>query len=185
MEALLVSLGVVVLAEMGDKTQLLALLLAARFRAPLRVLLGILTATLANHLLAGAVGTTLAAHLRPALLRGLLAASFFVSAGWMLWPDRAPQAAPRDARLGAYGTTVLSFFLLEMGDKTQFATLALAARYQALLPVVAGTTLGMLLADAPVVWLGEAAAQRLPLRLINRFAALVCLLLGVLVLVRR
>ncbi|HEY1491403.1 MAG TPA: TMEM165/GDT1 family protein [Steroidobacteraceae bacterium] len=184
MEALLVSTGVVALAEIGDKTQLLALVLAARFRAPVPVILGILTATLANHLAAGAVGTLLAAHIDPQVMRYLLAASFFATAVWMLIPDRAPEAAQKPARFGAYGTTVVSFFLLEIGDKTQLATVALAARYQALIPVVAGTTLGMLLADVPVVLLGGAAANRIPVKLVNRIAAAAFLLLGVLILLR-
>jgi Ca2+/H+ antiporter, TMEM165/GDT1 family len=182
MEALFVSTGVVALAEIGDKTQLLALVLAARFRAPLPVILGILTATLANHLAAGALGTLLAAHLNPQLLRYLLAVSFFATAAWMFIPDRAPDAAQHPARFGAYGTTLVSFFLLEIGDKTQLATVALAAKYQMLIPVVAGTTLGMLLADVPVVFLGGAAAQRIPVKLVNRIAALVFAVLGVLVL---
>jgi putative Ca2+/H+ antiporter (TMEM165/GDT1 family) len=184
MEALLVSTGVVALAEIGDKTQLLALVLAARFRAPVPVILGILTATLANHLAAGAVGTLLASHIDPEVMRYLLAASFFATAVWMLIPDRAPEAAQKPARFGAYGTTVVSFFLLEIGDKTQLATVALAARYQALIPVVAGTTLGMLLADVPVVLLGGAAANRIPVKLVNRIAAAAFLLLGVLILLR-
>ncbi|MBV8783392.1 MAG: TMEM165/GDT1 family protein [Gammaproteobacteria bacterium] len=178
MEALLVSLGVVALAEMGDKTQLLALLLAARLRAPAAVLCGILTATLANHLLAAALGTALAAHLAPAVRRWLLGACFLLGALWMLRPERAPAAQPRATGLGAYGASVVSFFLLEMGDKTQFATVALAARYQALAPVVAGSTLGMLLADAPLVLLGEAAARRLPLGVLRSLAALLCLALA-------
>src|SRR5579862_5463638 len=154
MEALLVSTGAVALAEIGDKTQLLALVLAARFRAPLPVICGILTATLANHLAAGAVGTLLAAYLDPQLMRWLLAASFLATALWMLIPDRDDGRAPRPARFGAYGTTVISFFLMEIGDKTQIATVALAARYQALFAVVAGTTLGMMLADVPLVLTG-------------------------------
>jgi putative Ca2+/H+ antiporter (TMEM165/GDT1 family) len=182
MEALLVSAGVVALAEIGDKTQLLALLLAARFRAPVPVILGILTATLANHLAAGALGTLLAAHINPQLLRYLLAASFFATAAWMFIPDRAPDAAQKPSRFGAYGTTVVSFFLVEIGDKTQLATVALAAKYQMLIPVVAGTTLGMLLADVPAVLLGGVAADRIPVKLVNRIAAAAFAGLGVLVL---
>ena len=182
MEALLVSAGVVALAEIGDKTQLLALLLAARFRAPVPVILGILTATLANHLAAGAVGTLLASHIDPQLLRYLLAASFFATAVWMFIPDRAPDAAQKPSRFGAYGTTVVAFFLVEIGDKTQLATVALAAKYQMLIPVVAGTTLGMLLADVPAVLLGGVAAHRIPVKLVNRIAAAAFLALGVIVL---
>lgn len=182
MEALLVSTGVVALAEIGDKTQLLALVLAARFRAPVPVILGILTATLANHLAAGAVGTLLASRLDPRVLRYLLAASFFATAVWMFIPDREPQGLQKPSRLGAYGTTVVSFFVLEIGDKTQLATVALAAKYQVLIPVVAGTTLGMMLADVPAVLLGGAAAHRIPVKLVNRIAAVAFAVLGVLVL---
>jgi len=182
MQAFLVSTGVVALAELGDKTQLLALVLAARFRAPLPVIAGIVTAVLANHLLAGALGTLLASLLAPALLRWLLVASFIATAVWMLVPDKEPAEGTRPARLGAYGTTVLTFFLVEMGDKTQIATLALAARYQALVPVVAGTTLGMLICDVPAVLLGKAAAERIPVRLMHRIGAVVFLALAVLAL---
>ena len=185
LEAFVVSVGVVALAELGDKTQLLALVLAARFRAPLPVLGGILTATLANHLAAGAVGTLLAAYVSPAVMRWALAVSFLATALWMLIPDKDSGLGQRPARFGAYGTTVVSFFLLEIGDKTQLATVALAARYGVLLPVVAGTTLGMMLADVPVVLLGKAAAQRIPLKLVHRIGAGVFLLLAVLVLLRR
>ena len=171
MEAFLVSAGVVALAEVGDKTQLLALILAARFRAPVPVICGILTATLANHFAAGAIGMLLAATISAALMRYLLAASFLATAVWMLIPDRPVAAGERPAHFGAYGTSVISFFLLEIGDKTQIATVALAARYHALIAVVAGTTLGMMLADVPVVLLGEAAAKRLPLKGVHRTAA--------------
>jgi putative Ca2+/H+ antiporter (TMEM165/GDT1 family) len=181
-EALLVSAGVVALAEIGDKTQLLALVLAARFRAPLPVILGILTATLSNHFVAGAVGTLLAAHISPAIMRWALAISFLAAAAWMFIPDSEPQADARPGRFGAYGTTVISFFLMEIGDKTQLATVALAAKYQALIPVVAGTTLGMLIADVPVIFLGRAAASRLPLKLVNRIAAAAFVALAMLVL---
>jgi Ca2+/H+ antiporter, TMEM165/GDT1 family len=182
MEALLVSAGVVALAEIGDKTQLLALVLAARFRAPVPVILGILTATLANHFAAGAVGTLLAAYINPAVMRWALALSFFGTAAWMFIPDQAPQGEPKPSRFGAYGTTVIAFFLAEIGDKTQLATVALAAKFQMLIPVVAGTTLGMLIADVPAVFLGKVAAERLPIKLMNRIAAVVFVALGVLVL---
>lgn len=182
MEALLVSTGVVALAEMGDKTQLLALVLAARFRAPVPVVLGILTATLANHFAAGAVGALLAAYISPPVIRWGLALSFFATAAWMLIPDKAPEGDLKPSRFGAYGTTVIAFFLAEIGDKTQLATVALAARYQALVPVVAGTTLGMLVANVPVVFLGGAAANRIPLKLVHRVAALAFVVLGVLAL---
>jgi Ca2+/H+ antiporter, TMEM165/GDT1 family len=181
-EAFLVSAGAVTLAELGDKTQLLALLLAARFRAPLAVTAGIVTAVLANHLLAGGLGTLLASVLSPALLRWLLVASFIATALWMLVPDREPAGGERPGRYGAYGTTAITFFLVEMGDKTQIATLALAARYHALLPVVAGTTLGMLIADVPAVLLGKAVAGRVPVVLLQRIGAVVFLALAVLTL---
>jgi putative Ca2+/H+ antiporter (TMEM165/GDT1 family) len=183
-EALLVSAGVVALAEIGDKTQLLALVLAARFRAPMPVILGILTATLVNHFAAGAVGTLLAAYISPQIMRWALAISFFATAAWMFIPDTEPEADVRPARFGAYGTTLISFFLLENGDKTQLATVALAAKYQALIPVVAGTTLGMLIADVPAVFLGGALAKRIPLKLVNRVAAAAFVALGVIVLLR-
>jgi putative Ca2+/H+ antiporter (TMEM165/GDT1 family) len=180
-EAFLVSCGAVALAELGDKTQLLALVLAARFRAPAAVIFGILTATLANHLLAGAVGTLLAAYMKPLVMRWILAASFIATALWMLIPDKDAALAAKPARLGAYGTTVITFFLAEMGDKTQIATAALAAKYHLLIPVVAGTALGMMVADVPVVLLGEAAARRIPLKLVHRIAACAFFVLGVLV----
>jgi putative Ca2+/H+ antiporter (TMEM165/GDT1 family) len=181
-EAFLVSAGAVALAEVGDKTQLLALLLAARFRAPLVVIAGIVTAVLANHLLAGAVGTLLASMLSPALLRWLLVASFIATGLWMLVPDEAPAGAERPGHYGAYATTVITFFLVEMGDKTQIATLALAAKYRALVPVVAGTTLGMLIADVPAVLLGRMVAARIPVRLMHRIGAAVFIALAVLAL---
>ena len=180
MEAFLVSTGVVALAELGDKTQLLALLLAARFRAPVPVIAGIVTAVLANHLMAGAIGTLLASLLSPAVLRWLLVASFAATAVWMLVPDKDPVGGERAARFGAYGTTVITFFLVEMGDKTQIATLALAAKYHALVAVVAGTTTGMLIADIPAVLLGRAVADRLPLTLLHRLSAAAFVILAVL-----
>jgi Ca2+/H+ antiporter, TMEM165/GDT1 family len=181
LEAFVVSVGVVALAELGDKTQLLALVLAARFRAPLAVLGGILTATLANHLAAGAVGTLLAAYVSPAVMRWALAASFLATALWMLIPDKDSGLGQRPARFGAYGTSLISFFLLEIGDKTQIATVALAARYNTLIPVVAGTSLGMMLADVPVVLLGKVAAEKIPMQLVHRIAAAVFVVLAVLV----
>jgi len=179
-EAFLVSTGVIALAELGDKTQLLALALAARFRAPLAVSGGILTATLANHLAAGAAGTLLAAHIDPTIIRWLLAASFVATALWMLLPDRDPALAGKPGRFGAYGTSLISFFLLEIGDKTQIATVALAAKYNTLIPVVAGTSLGMMLADVPVILLGKVAAEKIPMRLVHRAAAAVFVALAVL-----
>ena len=180
MEAFLVSAGVVALAELGDKTQLLALLLAARLRAPAAVIAGIATAVLVNHLAAGTLGTLLAQVLSPALLRWLLVASFLATAVWMLVPDEEPAGSARFARFGPYGATVITFFLVEIGDKTQIATLALAAHYRALVAVVAGTTLGMLLADVPAVLLGHAAAERIPVRLMHRVGAVVFVALALL-----
>ncbi len=182
MEAFLVSAGVVALAELGDKTQLLALLLAARFRAPVPVIAGITSAVLVNHLLAGAAGTLLATLLAPQVLRWLLVASFIATAVWMLVPDRQPAGGAHFARFGAYGTTVVTFFLVEMGDKTQIATLALAAKYQALAAVVAGTTLGMLIADVPAVLLGRVVGERVPIALMHRIGAVVFVVLAVLAL---
>ena len=183
-EAFIVSAGVIALAELGDKTQLLALLLAARFRAPLPVIAGIATAVLANHLAAGAIGTLLATFITPDLLRWLLVASFLGTAVWMLIPDRDPAAAERPSRYGAYLTTVFTFFLVEMGDKTQIATVALAAKYHSLLAVVAGTTFGMLVADVPAVLLGRVVAERIPLKLVHRLSAVVFVVLALLALPR-
>ena len=179
MEPFVLSTGLVALAEMGDKTQLLSLVLAARFKKPFTIALGILLATLANHALAGALGAWISTVLSPELLRWALALSFFAMAVWMLIPDRlddsAPQAAPR---WGVLLTTTVVFFLAEMGDKTQVATVMLAARFDAYLAVVAGTTLGMMLANAPVVWLGERITRRVPIALVHRASAAVFALLG-------
>ena len=186
MEAFLVSTGVVALAEIGDRTQLLALVLAARFRKPAPIILGILVATLANHALAGFAGAWLAALLGPTGLRWILGLSFIAMAVWTLIPDRLDDAngdgqAPTP-RFGVFGATVIAFFLLEMGDKTQIATVALAARYASLAGVVAGTTLGMMLANVPAVLLGEVAAKKLPMHVVHRVAAAIFLALGVTVL---
>jgi len=180
MEAFLVSTGIVALAEMGDKTQLLSLLLAARFRKPWPIVAGILAATLANHALAGALGGWLTQLAGPTVLRWALGLSFIAMALWMLVPDRLDEdAAPRAARLGVFGTTVIAFFLAEMGDKTQVATVVLAAQYQAWAAVVAGTTLGMLLANAPVVWLGERLLRRIPLKAVHLASAAIFGALGI------
>ena len=179
MQAFLVSTGIVTLAEMGDKTQLLALVLAARFRKPWPIVLGILVATVANHALAGALGAWVTTVLGPDVLRWVLGLSFLAMAGWMLIPDQFDDdeagAAPR---LGVFGTTLLAFFLAEMGDKTQIATVMLAARYHAYLWVVAGTTLGMMLANAPVVWLGDRITRRVPIRWVHLVSALIFAVLG-------
>jgi Ca2+/H+ antiporter, TMEM165/GDT1 family len=175
-------MGVVALAELGDKMQLLALVLAARFRAPLPVIGGILAATLVNHFAAGAIGTALAGYISPVVMCWAVALSFFGTALWMFIPDKQPQHAPGASRFGAFGTTLVSFFLAEIGDKTQIATVALAANYRSLLPVVCGTTAGMLLANVPVVLVGGVAATRLPIRLLNRIAAAAFIVLGILTL---
>lgn len=179
MDAFLISTGIVALAEMGDKTQLLALVLALRFRQPWPIVLGILVATVANHALAGALGAWVSTALGPQVLRWVLGGSFIAMALWMLIPDQLDDdeasAAPR---FGVFGTTVIAFFLAEMGDKTQIATVMLAAQYQAYVWVVAGTTLGMLLANAPVVWLGERMTRLVPLRVVHTVSALIFLGLG-------
>ncbi len=184
MEPLLVSTALVALAEMGDKTQLLSLVLAVRFKKPLTIVLGIFLATALNHALAGALGAWIGQALSPELLPWGLAISFFAMALWMLVPDQLGGDEARAApRLGVLLTTVTVFFLAEMGDKTQVATIMLAARYESFLAVVAGTTLGMLLANAPVVWLGERITRRVPLKLVHRLSAGVFAVLGVLALV--
>jgi putative Ca2+/H+ antiporter (TMEM165/GDT1 family) len=181
LEAFLVSTGVVALGEMGDKTQLLAMLLALRFRRPWPIVLGILAATLLNHATAGLVGAWVANALGPDRLRWVIGVSFIGMAAWMLVPDKidADEADKAPPRLGVFGTTLLAFFLAEMGDKTQIATVALAARYQDLLSVVAGTTLGMLIADVPAVFAGEAIAKRVPMKLVHTIAAAIFVVLGV------
>jgi len=179
LEAFLVSTGIVALAEMGDKTQLLALILAARFRKPWPIVAGIFVATIANHTLAGAVGAWVTTVLGPDVLRWVLGGSFIAMAGWMLIPDTMEDAASDDApRLGVFGTTLVAFFLAEMGDKTQIATVMLAAKFNPYW-VVAGTTLGMMLADAPVVWLGDKITKLVPIRVVHIVSALVFATLGV------
>ena len=183
MQALLVSTGVVALAEIGDKTQLLALVLAARWRKPIPIILGILVATILNHALAGAVGAWLAAAIGPQPMRWILGLSFLAMAAWILVPDKADDgAAAREPRYGVFLATVVTFFLVEMGDKTQIATVALAAKYASLWAVVAGTTLGMMLANVPAVLVGEAAAKSLPLGVVRGVAAVIFAVLGLLVL---
>jgi Ca2+/H+ antiporter, TMEM165/GDT1 family len=183
MEAFLVSTGIVALAEMGDKTQLLSLVLAARFRKPWPIVLGIFVATLVNHALAGAVGSWVTTALGPDVLRWVLGGSFIAMAIWMLIPDKLDEgdgdAAPK---YGVFVTTVVAFFLAEMGDKTQVATVMLAARFDAWASVVAGTTLGMMLANAPVVWFGDRITRKVPIRLVHTIGAVVFLVLGVLAL---
>jgi putative Ca2+/H+ antiporter (TMEM165/GDT1 family) len=179
MEALLVSTGIVALAEIGDKTQLLAFILATRFRKPVPIILGILAATIANHALAGALGTWLTSLLGPQSLRLVLGLSFLAIAVWVLIPDRLDDDGVATARRGVFTTTLVTFFLAEIGDKTQIATIALAARYQALVVVVIGTTLGMMIANVPAVFAGERIADRIPLRLVRGAAASLFAVLGV------
>ena len=184
MQAFFISTGIVALAEMGDKTQLLALVLAARFRKPWPIVLGIFVATLANHALAGALGAWITTALSPQTLRWILGASFIAMAAWMLVPDKLDDDAAegRLPRLGVFGTTATLFFLAEMGDKTQIATVMLAARYDVYFGVVAGTTLGMMLANAPGVWLGARVTRWVPLRVVHRVSALIFAGLGLLAL---
>jgi len=171
-QTFLVSLVTITLAELGDKTQLLALVLAAKYRRPWPICIGILLATLANHALAGAVGALVAEWVGPQVLRWIVALGFLAIAAWTLIPDKADgKDAERAAGHGVLFATVVSFFLAEMGDKTQIATAVIAAGYHPLWLVVAGTTLGMLLADVPVVWLGARFAQRIPLEAAHRVAA--------------
>ena len=177
MEPLLVSTATVALAEIGDKTQLLALLLAARYRKPWPIVAGILVATLLNHAMAGWLGALAASWLTPQVLRWIVAASFIAIALWTLKPDKLDEGEALPAR-GAFIATTIAFFLAEMGDKTQVATVLLAANYPSLWQVVAGTTIGMMLANAPVVALGSRFADRLPLRAARIVAALVFLALG-------
>jgi putative Ca2+/H+ antiporter (TMEM165/GDT1 family) len=186
MDAFLISTGLVALAEMGDKTQLLALLLAARYRQPLPILFAILLATLFNHALAAALGTWLAEWLEADVLRWILAISFIAMAGWMLIPDTLDDdenSISRWQRFGVFGATFVLFFLAEIGDKTQIATVALAARFDSLVMVLAGTTLGMMIANAPAVFIGDRMAGRLPITLIHRIAALIFLVIGIGVLI--
>ena len=179
MEALLVSTGVVALAEIGDKTQLLAFILATRFKKPLPIILGILVATLVNHGLAGALGAWITALLSPEVLRWVLGASFIAMAAWTLIPDKIEDEETQIAsKLGVFGATLVTFFLAEMGDKTQIATVALAAHYAAPLLVVIGTTLGMLIADVPAVFVGDKLAAKIPMRLVHSIAAAIFALLG-------
>ena len=180
MEALLVSTGVVALAEIGDKTQLLALILAARFRKPLPIILGILLATTVNHGLAGALGAWITATVSPGILRWVLGLSFLAMAVWTMIPDEIEEEETQVARrLGVFGATLVTFFLAEMGDKTQIATVAMAAHYGTPLLVVVGTTAGMLVADVPAVFVGERLATRIPMRLVHAVAAAIFALLGV------
>lgn len=179
MEAFLLSTGIVALAEIGDKTQLLAFILAAKFRKPWPITLGILAATICNHAFAGAVGGWLTAVSSPETLRWALGISFIAMAGWTLIPDKFDEEPAAGSRFGVFGTTLIAFFLAEMGDKTQIATVALAARFDSVLWVVCGTTLGMMIANVPAVLLGDRLADKLPVRLVHAVAAAVFAVLGV------
>jgi putative Ca2+/H+ antiporter (TMEM165/GDT1 family) len=179
MEAFLVSTGIVALAEIGDKTQLLAFILAAKFRKPLPIILAILVATLANHGFAGALGSWITSLVTPHMLRWVLGISFIGMAIWTLIPDKFDEEDAKLTRFGVFGTTLVAFFLAEMGDKTQVATVALAAQYNAFFAVVAGTTLGMMIANVPAVLLGDRIANRMPVRLVHSIAAAIFAVLGI------
>jgi putative Ca2+/H+ antiporter (TMEM165/GDT1 family) len=178
LEALFVSAGVVALAEIGDKTQLLALLLATRFKRPWPIVLGILVATLANHAFASAVGAWLVGLIGAHTLPWILGLSFIAMAIWTLIPDSAPDEESATPRHGVFLTTVVAFFIVEMGDKTQIATVALAAQFQSIVYVVIGTTLGMMLANVPVVFAGDALIRRVPLKVVRVVTALSFVALG-------
>lgn len=179
MDAFLIATGIVALAEIGDKTQLLSFLLAARYQKPWPIIAGIFVATLVNHALAGAVGSWLTVLMGPDTLRWVLGISFILMAGWMLIPDKLDEEeADVSLRFGVFGTTLIVFFLAEMGDKTQVATVALAARYVDFFMVVAGTTVGMMIANVPAVLVGDKLAAKLPVRLVHGIAALIFAVLG-------
>lgn len=180
MQSFIVSTCVVALAEMGDKTQLLSLILAARYRKPLPIIIGVLVATLVNHAGAGAVGTWLSGALSPTILNWAVVASFVLMAGWILVPDKLDEneiSMPK-RQMGVFATTVFAFFLAEMGDKTQVVTIALAARFHDFFGVVAGTTIGMMLANVPVIYLGGRFADRLPTKAVHIIASLIFIILG-------
>lgn len=183
MESFFVSTGVVALAEMGDKTQLLAFILAARFKKPVPIILGILAATLLNHGLAGAIGSWISHAISPEYLRWILGLSFIGMAIWTLIPDKIEEEETDVAqKLGVFGATLITFFLAEMGDKTQIATIAMAAHFNAIIPVVAGTTLGMMIADVPAVFVGNQFAEKIPLKIVHGVAAAIFAIMGILVL---
>jgi putative Ca2+/H+ antiporter (TMEM165/GDT1 family) len=185
MESLFVSTGVVALAEIGDKTQLLAFILAARFKRPVPIVLGILAATLVNHGLAGALGAWITSMVSPQVMRWVLGLSFIGMAIWTLIPDEIEEEETQVAqKLGVFGATLVTFFLAEMGDKTQLATVALAAHYANPIWVVAGTTLGMLIADVPAVFVGNRFAEKIPMKLVHGIAAAIFAVMGVLTLLQ-
>ena len=183
MESLFVSTGVVALAEIGDKTQLLAFLLATRFKKPLPIIAGILVATILNHAMAGALGAWITATLSPDILRWILGLSFLGMAVWTLIPDKIEEEEMQVARrFGVFGATLITFFLAEMGDKTQIATVAMAAHYPDPVLVVIGTTLGMLIADVPAVFIGDRFAARIPMKLVHGIAAALFAVMGLMTL---
>jgi len=182
-QTLFISTGVVALAEMGDKTQLLAFILAARFKKPVPIILGILVATLLNHGLAGALGSWITSVVDPHYMRWILGASFIAMAVWTLIPDKIEEEETQAAlKLGVFGATTITFFLAEMGDKTQIATVAMAAHFHEVIAVVAGTTLGMMIADVPAVFVGNKFATKIPLKWVHAIAAAIFAVMGVLVL---
>jgi putative Ca2+/H+ antiporter (TMEM165/GDT1 family) len=182
MEAFMLSTGIVALAEIGDKTQLLAFILAAKFRKPVPIILGILVATIANHAFAGALGSWITSMVAPETRRWVLGGSFIAMAIWTLIPDKFEEEDAKLARYGVFGTTLIAFFLAEMGDKTQVATVALAAQYQSLFAVVAGTTFGMMIANVPAVIMGDRIANKIPVRIVHAIAAAIFAVLGVMTL---
>lgn len=179
MESFLVSTGIVALAEVGDKTQLLAFILAAKFRKPIPIIVGILVATIANHACAGALGSWITSLVAPETMRWVLGLSFIGMAIWTLIPDKFDEDEAKLAKFGVFGTTLIAFFLAEMGDKTQVATVALAAQYHAFFSVVAGTTFGMMIANVPAVLLGDKIAHKMPVRVVHAIAAGIFGILGV------
>ncbi len=185
-EAFLVSTSVVALAEMGDKTQLLSLILAARYRKPIPIVLGILVATLLNHALAGALGAWLSSLMSPTTLNWVMAIAFIAMGLWILVPDKLDEDEVKvpKKQMGVFFATLVAFFLAEMGDKTQFATIALGAQYSDTFMVVLGTTFGMMLANVPAVYLGNRFADRLPTRVVHMIAAAIFIVIGVLTLVK-
>jgi Ca2+/H+ antiporter, TMEM165/GDT1 family len=185
MEAFLISTGVIALAEIGDKTQLLAFILAARFKKPLPIIAGILVATVINHGLAGALGAWITTVISPDVMRWVLGGSFLAMAVWTLIPDKIEEEETQIAhRLGVFGATFVTFFLAEMGDKTQIATVAMAAHYAAPVLVIMGTTLGMLIADVPAVFVGNKFAAKIPMKLVHSIAAGIFAVMGLLTLLQ-
>ena len=178
MEVFLISTGIVALAEIGDKTQLLAFILAAKFKKPVPIILGILAATLVNHGFAGALGAWITSLASPQVMRWILGGSFIAMALWILVPDQFDEGDAKFAKYGVFVTTLIAFFLAEMGDKTQIATIGLAAKYNNLIAVVAGTTLGMMIANVPAVIFGEKIANRIQPKIVHRIAAMIFFVLG-------